>query len=198
MFLTAVLLSSQLFAQDFPYSEMLKMTDAELVSAKFKYNKKHNQWILHKSEGQQAAKEATAPLSATNTAQPQADDCTIVIKKGAEGVASVDVRFYNRNICLGLLNFAKDFGENLREDTSGALRRLLFEYKGYSFVLQMKTQGRTSVVKTLMERPIKVLDETFSIYDLTITTGIEPVSPYLTKRAAAEKDDETEKEDEAK
>lgn len=189
LLLVVVLLSSQLFAQDFPYSGMLKMTDAELVTAKFKYNKKHNQWMLRKTEGQHAAQEAIAPLSATDTAQPQADDCTIVIKKGVEGVASIDVRFYNRNTCLRLLNFAKDFGENLREETSGALRQLRFEYKEYSFVLHMKTQGRTSVVKTLMERPVKVLDETFSIYDLTITTGIEPVSPYLAKQAAAEKED---------
>lgn len=179
----AVLLSAHLFAQDFPYSEMLKMTDTELVAENFKYNKKHNQWTLRKTDGQQAAREVIAPLSATDTAQPQADDCTIVIKKGAEGVASIDVRFYNRSTCLQLLNFAKSFGENLREDTSGALRRLMFEYKECSFVLQMKTQGRTSVVKTLMERPIKVLDGTFSVYDLTITTGIEPVSPHLTKQA---------------
>lgn len=115
-------------AQDFPYGKMLKMSEAELIDAGFKYNKKFNQWILQKNNG----------LQATANSRRHKDDYIVTVQKGETDVAGIHVQFYDDEVYHQVLTFAKDSGDFMLETNSGNLKKVAFNYGGCAFVLQLE------------------------------------------------------------
>lgn len=173
---------------EFPYAKMLKMTDEEFLEAKFKYNKDYNQFVLAKNNGLGVTMNVLNALNGTTAdIRPHKDDYRVVIQKGETGISSISVIFYDDDIYHKVATFANDSATDLltTNTNAGKNTKLQFNYDGHSFVLTSELQeikattGRTSSAA-------KTKDESYTAYNFSIYTGIEPSSDWLTKQAVKE------------
>lgn len=167
----------------FPYEKLLKMTDEELESAKFKYDKNKNQWVLVKLNGlnQTAAVLGALAGSASNYV-PHPNDYSIVVQKGLDGISSIEILFYNQDIYHDIVVFANDHGWDLIKTSSGKLTKKQFNYGDYSFVL-----NRTGVVQSSFvagRGSLRSRDQSYEVFSFIIFTGLEPHSKWHTKEAS--------------
>jgi hypothetical protein len=174
------------YAQNFPYSKILKYSQDDFRNEKFKYDEDNNQWILRKSHGGRVALNILSAISGGDAdIRPDKRDYAITAQMGDnELIAYVNVLFYDDDTFHKLLTFAKDNGENLVDTDSDNIHMYQFNYGGYNLSLQIKpikitaTTGRTNVAL------VKSIDKSYNAYQFTIYTGVEATSPYLTRQAA--------------
>lgn len=185
-----ILLSLQGYSQhEFPYGKMLKMSEDELIEAKFKYNKDRNQYVLTKSNGLVATANVLNAMNGTYAdMKPHKDDYKVVIQQGElNDVSSISITFYDDEVYHSILTFANDKGKDLLATNSGKLDKLQFNYGDYAFVLDMKREGIQATTSRTNSALVKTRDESYNIYSFSIYTGVEPFSDWLTKEALKQK-----------
>lgn len=174
------------FAQDFPYSKILKYGNKEFRSERFKYDDDHNQWILRKSHGLQATLNVISAITLADAdIRPDSRDYVITVQMGDnELISYVNVLFFDDNTYHTLLTFAKDHGENIVETDSNKIRAYQFNYGGYNLSLQMKEVKITATTERTNSSLVKSVDESYNAYQFVISTGVEATSRYLERQAA--------------
>lgn len=172
----------------FPYSRFLSCTDDQLAEARFKYDNKKNQWIL--SKGSTPDKTNVKRFALIFPGQkPEENNYRIIIQKGAEGTAFVDVLFYKDATFHELLSFAREHGENLIETSLPGQQKYRFNFGEFSIELSACSQ-EIKVTTHNNEAIAQTQDVSYNIYNYTIYTGIEPSSPWHSQqRARQEKRD---------
>ncbi|MEG0602637.1 MAG: hypothetical protein RR980_01740 [Mucinivorans sp.] len=166
----------------FPYAKMLNMTDKQLNEAKFKFNDNTNQWILTKFDGLNQTSAILDILSGSAANYiPHVNDYRIVIQKGLNGVAYIEVTFYNDQIYHKIITFANDKGVNLLETTSGKLTKTQFNYENYSFALNKEIVVQSAIVSG--GGSVSSRDQSYGVFSFIIYTGEEPYSKWLEKQA---------------
>lgn len=184
-FLSFCFISAAVCGQsEFPYSKMLHMSDAELKDANFKRDANRNQWVLQKSNGLQATANVLSALAGTSAdIKPDVNDYQIIIQGAEEGVALVQVRFYNDATYHDLLTFVNDRCENVLETNSGKLSKIQCEYGGYRIELNRYTQ-QISTTTARTSALTKTMDDSYNIYHYIIFTGKEASSAWHSKQKA--------------
>lgn len=182
--LLLLLLPISMFAQDFPYAKMVKMSPEELIDANFKYDKKKNQFILVKNHGLQATANILSALNGTtNDIRPDARDYKITVQYGPDGCAFVEVIFYADETYHDILTYASDNGENLLETNSSTLHKVQYNIGEFSMELTRRLQAMsTSQVSSGALAATK--DNSYNIYTYVIFTGKAADSEWLQKEAA--------------
>lgn len=174
------------YAQDFPYSKILKYSQDDFRNEKFKYDEDDNQWILRKSHGGRVALNILSAISGGDAdIRPDKRDYAITAQMGDnELIAYVNVLFYDDDTFHKLLTFAKDNGENLVDTDSDNIHMYQFNYGGYNLSLQIKPIKITATTGRTNAALVKSFDRSYNAYQFTIYTGVEATSPYLTRQAA--------------
>lgn len=175
------------FAQEdgdtsFPYGKMLKMSPSELRAAKFKYNESKNQYILTKLNGLNQTATILGALAGTpQNYVPHVDDYTVVIQGGETGYSSIQVTFYDSNVYDKVYEFATTCGQDIVETGSGNLK---FFYNDYKFELTHRMVGQSASSAKGSSAVSK--DQSYTVYNFVIYTGIPPYSNWHTKQAIKE------------
>lgn len=166
----------------FPYEKILKMTDDQLLEAKFKYNDDKNQYILSKKNGlnQTAAILGALNGSAANYV-PDVNDYQVTVQKGLDGVAWIEVTFYDSKIYHEILTFANDQGSNVLETSSGKINKTQFNYGNFAFTATSTAVGQSAT--SAGGGRVSTKDQSYDTYNFTIFTGVEPYSKWLIKEA---------------
>lgn len=166
----------------FPYGKMLKMGPDELLSAKFKYNENKNQYVLTKLNGLNQTASILGALAGTpQNYVPHVDDYMVLIQGGETGYSYIQVTFYDSNVYDKVYEFATTYGQNIAETGSGNLK---FFYNDYEFELTHRMVGQsTSAAKgnTAVSK-----DQSYTVYNFVINTGIPPYSNWHIKQAIKE------------
>lgn len=187
LILLACIFSTSLCAQiesEFPYSKLLKSSESVLKEAQFKRDENRNQWVLEKANGLQTTANVLSALAGTSAdIKPHIDDYQIIIQGAEEGVALVQVKFYNDATYHELLTFISDRCENILETNSGKLNKIQCTYQDYKIELNCFTQ-HISATTTRTNAAAKTLDESYNIYHYIIFTGKEPASAWHSKQKA--------------
>lgn len=166
----------------FPYGKMLKMTEAELTEANFKYNDDKNQWVLRKLNGLNQASAALSLLGGrADNYVPHVNDYQVIIQRGITGVSYIEVTFYDAEIYHKILTFANDRGSDLLESKTSKTSKLQFNYDGFSFSLTSAFTSQGAVVSG--NRTLSTKDESYDAYAFTIYTDIESASLWLEREA---------------
>lgn len=181
-------ISGSAVAQDFPYSKILNYTKADFMKNNFKYDAKNNCYYLHKSEGLQTTLNVLSIIAgSTADIRPGEKDYTIIAQLGEEDqIAYVHIEFYQDNTYHRLLTFAKGYGQNIIETSSGKLTRHQFDFNGYEMVLSMDQHKITTTSTRTSYEAAKSYDESYNEYNFIIDTGVKPTSMKLSKIAAKE------------
>ncbi len=177
-----------------PYGKMLKMSHDELLNQHFKFNEEKNQYTLKKKNGMRVAATILGAIADNPTNYvPDVNDYQVIIQKGNEGVAYIEVVFYDTDLYHKILTFAKDNGQNQLETNTGLSDKVQFNYDKYSFSLDYSTNKQSSTQTTTRDTSTRWTtakehststshDESYNIYTFTIYTGTEPSSAYITKQ----------------
>lgn len=169
---------------EFPYSKMLNFNETQLRDAKFKRDANRNQWVLEKSNGLQVTANVLSVLAGTSAdSRPDINDYQIIIQGAEDGVALVQVRFYNDATYHELLTFVNDHCENILETNSGKLDKIQCNYDGYRIELTRYLQQISSTT-TKTSAYTKTMDQSYNIYHYIIYTGREPASAWHSKQKA--------------
>ena len=187
MALAALVLCLSMTAQDFPYKKVLDASKEDLSAQKFKYNKNQNQMSLSFVNGWGVVASALSDMDI-----PAKNDYTITVQYGqGDEKAWVEVVFYDSDIYHKILTYAVDNTTDLLETKDGNGTRHQFSSQGYNFQLQYRRveQKSTSTVtgssddhKVSTSRS-STEDYSYDKYVYTISTDVEPWSPYLDKQA---------------
>ena len=173
-------------AQELPYSKYLNFSKEQFKENRFKYNKRTNTWSLNKVSGWNTAFTVLAILvDAYEDIRPAKNDYSIVVQMGKEGKAAyLKVTYYNDDTYHKLLKFIKKNGQDIMESSSGKLIKQQATYGNYELELNMKQHivSRTSA-RTVDYKAVKNVDESYTEYEFTIDTGVEPWSKYIDKKA---------------
>ena len=182
--LVALAISS--YAQDLPYSKILKYSNDDFRKEKFKYDDDENHWVLRKSHGGRVTLNILSAISGGEAdIRPDKRDYAITVQMGDnELISYVNVLFYEDDTYHKLLTFAKDNGEDLVETDSDNIHMYQFNYGGYSISLQLKPIKITATTGRTNAALVKSFDRSYNAYQFTIYTGVEATSPYLTRQAA--------------
>lgn len=166
----------------FPYGKMLKMSPDELLAAKFKYNDNKNQYVLTKLNGLNQTASILGALAGTpQNYVPHVNDYTVLIQGGETGYSFIQVTFYDSNVYDKVFEFATTSGQDLAETGSGNLK---FYYNDYEFELTRRMVGQ-SASAAKGNRAISQ-DQSYTVYNFVIYTGIPPYSTWHIKQAAKE------------
>ena len=172
---------------ELPYSKYLEFNKKEFKENKFKYDDDTNTWALRKTNGWNTALNVLAIIAdAEEDVRPSSKDYTILVQMGRDNQASsVMVKFYNDETYHKLLTFLKDNGNDLVETSSGKLVKQQAFCDGYAVELNMIQHivSRTSA-RTIDDKAVKNVDESYNEYKFIIQTDVEPWSEYLEKQAA--------------
>lgn len=184
-----VIINLAAYAQnDFPYGKMLKMSNDELIAAKFKYDKTRNQYVLTKTNGLNATSNVLSALNGTTAdIRPHNNDYKVIIQRGVSDVSSIDVIFYDDETYHKIVTFANDKGKDVLSTSSGKLNKMQFNYENYAFVLSLNIQEIKATTGRTNSALVKTKDESYNIYTFTILTGVEPASEWHTKEALKNK-----------
>ncbi|MEG1648453.1 MAG: hypothetical protein RR277_01030 [Rikenellaceae bacterium] len=170
----------------FPYGKMLNMTEEELKSKKFKYSEQYNRWVLTYVNGANSFLSAMQAMNGQAAdIQPHPNDYSVTIQRGDNDVAYISVVFYKDDTYHDILTFVNDNGTDVLETSSGDIVKTQFNYDKYSFTLEMKRIGKSTVTRKTATAA-KQIDSSYNSYNFTIYTGVTATSPYLTKQAEKE------------
>lgn len=185
LFIAIIAMAVSAQAQDFPYSKILKYSTSDFTKERFKFDEKHNQWILRKSHGLQATLNVISALTLADAdIRPDSRDYVITVQMGENDlIAYINVLFFEDSTYHKLLTFAKDNGVNLLETDSGKIRAHQFNYNDYSMLLEMKHINITATTTHTNTAAVKSQDESYNAYQFRISTGVEPTSRYLQRQA---------------
>lgn len=174
------------YAQEFPYSKLLKYTDKEFNQERFKYDAKKNTWTLTKNHGLQATLNVLSAVTGADAdIRPDTRDYAITVHMSDNDlIAYIDVVFFDDNTYHKLMTFAKDNGQNILETDSNNVRLCQFNYSTYSLSLRMQQVKLTATTSRTNTALVKSYDESYNRYHFVINTGVEPTSAYLSKQAA--------------
>lgn len=177
---------STTFAQEggtsFPYGKMLRMTPDELQDAKFKYDGDKNQYILTKLNGLNQTASILGALSGTpQNYVPHVDDYRILIQGGESDYSSINVLFYDSKVYDKVYEFATTCGIDLIETGTGNLK---FSYSDYAFELTRNTVGQSASESHRGSTASR--DQSYTVYNFAIFTGVPPFSDWHTKQAIKE------------
>lgn len=189
VFLLVALLSAltATYAQEdadtsFPYGKILKMSSDELLEAKFKYNENKNQYVLTKLNGLNQTANFLGALAGTpQNYVPHVDDYTILIQGGETGYSYIQVTFYDSNVYDQVYEFATTCGQNVVETGTGNLK---FYYNDYEFELTHHVVGQSAA--TAKGNTAISKDQSYTIYNFVINTGVLPFSNWHAKQALKE------------
>lgn len=186
LFIAVFTIALSSYAQDFPYSKILKYSNDDFRKERFKYNDDHNQWVLRKSHGLQTTLNVLSALSGAEAdIRPDKRDYVITTQMGDnELISYVNVLFFDDATYHKLLTFAKDNGDNFVETNSNNIQMYQFNYGGYSLKLEMKQVKVTATTGRTNTALVKSYDESYNAYQFVISTGVEASSPYLKRQEA--------------
>lgn len=172
------------YAQDFPYSKILKYSDDDLRRERFKYDDNKNQWVLRKNHGLQGTLNVLSAISGADAdIRPDKRDYVITVQMGDNDLISyVNVLFFEDQTYHKLLTFAKDNGQNLLETNSNNILKLQFNYDNYSFTLEMKQVKVTATTGRTNTSLVKTYDESYNAYQFVISTGVKANSAYIKRQ----------------
>lgn len=139
--------------------------------------------MLSKVNGLNATANILGALSGTPTNYiPHVNDYNVIIQKAEDGIAYVEVIFYDSKIYHDLLTFAADNGQNFLETQSSEMKKAQFNYDKYSFSLVGKANNQSRTTASRNNATTK--DESYSEYRFVIDTGLKPFSEWHKKQEA--------------
>ena len=160
-----LIIPSAAFAQKaLPYSDLLDMTDAQLQEAGFKFEGNRNRYVFKQNSRRNQI--------------PTPEHYVITVQFGQEGIAHINVLFYDAGMYNDIRRFSEDNGENLKEN-AGNPEKILFGYDGNNVELTRYKQLITNTNLSEYLGYSSSNSSSFETYSYTIRTGVKPYSRWL-------------------
>ena len=188
LIIPALISAMSLSAQDYPYQKVMDASTNELEAQNFLYYKDKNYYELNfeKASGFFASILLDADMHST-------DDYNIFVQMGAEGQkSSMTVTIYDRSIYETILDFADDYGENIKTHNTSRGEKTTFTYDGMKFsiarqkveVKDTNTTTGSNEKGTVSTSNSTTTDYSYDKFIYVVDTGIEPSSPWHDKQKA--------------
>ena len=188
LLIPALMFALGLSAQDYPYQKVMDASTDELVAQKFLYYKNKNYYELN-------FEKAVGFLESLlfDAEMHSKDDYNIFVQMGADGQkSSMTVTIYDRSIYETILDFADDYGENIKTHNTSRGEKTTFTYDGMKFsiarqkveVKDTNTTTGSNEKGTVSTSNSTTTDYSYDKFIYTVDTGIEPSSPWHDKQKA--------------